>query len=57
MPKILDPKVDTMIKTFTKMNLSTRSIQKKLNEDGIDVSWKTVNNVINNIGIRRQALN
>ena len=57
MPKLLDPQVDTIIKTLSKEKYSIRNIKHKLEEDDIEVSIGTICNVLNGIGIRRQALN
>ena len=56
MPKLLDSKLEGMIRAFSKMNLSSRQIKSKLADDGHDVSQKTICNVLNTVGIRRKAL-
>jgi len=55
MPKILDFETDTIIRTLSKENFSPRLIRAKLLEGDIDVSVQTICNVLNSIGIRRNA--
>ena len=57
MPKFLELKTEVDITRLSKVNYSCRQIKKKLNEEDIDVSISTICRVLNNIGIRRQALN
>ena len=56
MPKFLELKSEVDITRLSKENYSCRQIKKKLNEEDIDVSISTICRVLNNIGIRRQAL-
>jgi hypothetical protein len=53
MPKKLAPEVDALIFAFSKMGFSRRQVQSKLKEQNITVSDKTVSNVLNSIGYRR----
>ena len=53
MPKRLAPEVDLAVIKFAREGLSQRSIVKELLKDGITISHKTVANIINSIGNRR----
>ena len=56
MTKIIERKTEAPIKYFSKMNLSVREIKNKLFEDGINISFGSISNILNNVGIRREAL-
>ena len=55
MGKKTDIKVEALIKYLSKEGLSSRVIVQRLKGQNISVSKSTVNNVLNNVGIWRQA--
>jgi len=57
MPKKIATNTEVDIKRLSKENYSYREIKNKLEQDQVDVSISTICRVLNNIGIRRNALN
>ena len=57
MPKFIEPELEVDIKRLSKENYSIRKIQEKLKEEQVNVCIMTICRIINNVGIRRQALN
>ena len=55
MPKITDPKVEGMVLAFSDQNLTQRDIVAKLKSNGVVISQKTVSNILNSSGKKREA--
>ena len=55
MPKIIDPRCESLIKAFPNQGFSSRAVCDKLKEVGFIVTKTTVPNVLKNVGIGRQA--
>jgi hypothetical protein len=56
MPKILPSGAEHKIRTLSSIGLSSRKIVEALKNEKIDVSQKTVINIVNNTGITREAM-
>jgi len=56
MPKLLPPEVEPLIIAFCKDHLSGYLIQKKLKDNGYNISLKSIYNVINCVGEKRKIL-
>jgi hypothetical protein len=57
MPKLIDSNTESIVRTLSEENYSSRAIKNKLEEKDIDISIKSICNILNNIGIKRKALN
>ncbi len=55
MPKLTPPTVETTVKVLSEENNSYRVIKEKLKKKGTEISLSTISNIINEIGISRQA--
>ena len=56
MPKFTSIETETDVRRLSKENYSKTAIKNKLKEEDIDISIKTITRILQNIGIRRQAL-
>lgn len=55
MPKKTDAKVEGMVLGLSEAGLTQRSIVSRLKQKGIAISQRSVSNIVNNNGKRRQA--
>jgi hypothetical protein len=56
MPKLLPPGAEERIHTLSNIEMSSRDIVRTLKEQNINVSQRSVSNVVNNKGIMREAM-
>jgi len=56
MPKKISLECEAVVKAFSKDNLSQRAIKDKVNSLGFEVSQSTISNILNSVGISRQAI-
>jgi len=53
MPKLIGPEVEILVRHLSKQGFSFRAISDHLKRENFDVSFKTIGNIINCIGYRR----
>ena len=56
MPNFISIETETDVERLSKENYSKVAIKKKLKEEDIDISVKTITLILKNVGIRRQAI-
>ncbi len=56
MPKFTSSETETDVRRLSKEHYSKVAIKNKLKEENIDVSVRTITRILENVGIRRQAL-
>jgi hypothetical protein len=57
MSKIFSPEVDVDVRRLSKEGYTTDQIKEKLKAEGTTISKSSISCIINNVGIRRLALN
>ena len=55
MPKLISENVESAVKTLSEEKNSYKTIKEKLKEKGTEISLGTISNIINDIGMGRQA--
>ena len=55
MPKLISKNVESAVKTLSEEKNSYKTTKEKLKEKGTEISLGTITNIINDIGIGRQA--
>ena len=55
MPKLMSENVESAVKTLSEEKNSYKTIKEKLKEKATEISLRTISNIINDIGIGRQA--